>query len=200
MNVSYDIYSGNTSGGSVNYSAVLARVNDLFWSAAPLPPSSTITYAVRAVDPATNLEEHNVDAQVTIVTDAAGVDITNRPPPPIALTVTPIVGAGLRIEWQYPIPLATLAASLPTGFHVYRGTGGTPSYTTPVATAGFVRGLTKYRVNLTGLTDGTTYAVGVRAFNLTAEEPNVIFVTATADGTGPLPVSGLAVSLTAQAG
>ena len=39
--------------------------------------------------------------------------------------------------------------------------------------------------------DGVTYVIGVRAYNATAEEPNTMTVTVTADATGPEPVDSL---------
>ena len=41
--------------------------------------------------------------------------------------------------------------------------------------------------DLSGLANGTTYTIGVRAYNATAEEPNTTTVTCTADSTGPRP-------------
>ena len=42
--------------------------------------------------------------------------------------------------------------------------------------------------DLSGLTDGTVYSVGVRAFNASGEEANTTSAGVTADATGPRPV------------
>ena len=68
----------------------------------------------------------------------------------------------------------------------------TPDYSTPrVTVAADAAILGSYQANLSGLSDSTTYAIGVRAYNASGEESNTVIVTVTADGTGPLPVSGL---------
>jgi hypothetical protein len=52
---------------------------------------------------------------------------------------------------------------------------------------------------MAGFTDGTTYTIGVRAYNATAEEMNTNAVTVTAIATGPAQVDGLVGVATAQA-
>jgi hypothetical protein len=47
---------------------------------------------------------------------------------------------------------------------------------------------------VSGLTDGVTYSIGVRAYNDSAEEPNVVVVTSIAKVAGPMPVVGLRAS------
>jgi hypothetical protein len=69
-----------------------------------------------------------------------------------------------------------------TGYHIYFGTGGTPNYASPVATVLFAAATANtFATNLPGLTDGTTYTIGVRAYIATAEEANTNTVTVTAD-------------------
>jgi hypothetical protein len=97
----------------------------------------------------------------------------------------------VRVEWFYP-SIVRPPAKAPTGFHVYIGTGGTPDYSTPAATVPFSAAIAgTFGVNLTGLTDDTTYTIGVRAYNATAEEPNTNTVTVTADVVGPDAVDDL---------
>ena len=80
----------------------------------------------------------------------------------------------------------------PTGFNVYCTAGDAVSYAAPSAVVAFSTGIRNaFVVNLPGLADGTAYAIGVRAYNATAEEPNTVAVSATADATGPAAVDVL---------
>ena len=87
------------------------------------------------------------------------------------------------------------ALPVPTGFHVYIGNRSAPVYGSPAATvlysSGPGTGANAFVCNLTGLTGGTTYQIGVRAYNAVAEEPNTSFVSVNADSAGPAPVDSL---------
>ena len=75
------------------------------------------------------------------------------------------------------------------GFNVYLGPGATPDYATPAAVVAYGSGLfNTFVADLSGLTDGAVYSIGVRAFNASGEEANTVTVGVTADATGPLPV------------
>ena len=79
-----------------------------------------------------------------------------------------------------------------SGSFAAAGGAPTPDYSTPTITvAADAAILGSYQANLSGLSDSTTYAIGVRAYNASGEESNTSIVTVTADGTGPLPVSRL---------
>jgi hypothetical protein len=70
--------------------------------------------------------------------------------------------------------------------------GGSANYSRAVATVLYSSAIANSLVaNLSGLMDGVTYVIGVRAYNATAEEPNTMTVTVTADATGPGPVDSL---------
>ncbi len=89
--------------------------------------------------------------------------------------------------------------TVPAGFNVYIGVGAVPDYGSPAAVVSYTSGiLNSFVANLTGLSNGVTYAIGVRAFNTTAQEPNRNVVTITAVSVGPTAVVGL--SATAMAG
>src|SRR5262249_29984152 len=134
-------------------------------------------------------EEKNLDVAVEIILDATGADVTNRPAAPTGLRASATAGGSIRVEWHYP---RTRAPRAPTGFHVYTGTGGAPSYTTPVATVPYTTGIfNAFATTLSGLSDGTTYSISVRAYNGYGEEPNTVSVDVAADATGPGPVVGL---------
>jgi hypothetical protein len=52
--------------------------------------------------------------------------------------------------------------------------------------------------DLIGLMDGSTYSIGVRAFNAVGEEANTLPVTIMADGTPPVLVDSLEAVVTNQ--
>jgi len=184
--VGYNIYS-NAGVGAINYATPIATVYGLTWTSPPLNYPDTWRFGVRAFNQYG--EEKNLDAAVTIILDASGNDITLRPSPPVGLRALALAGGTVRVEWGYPV---INRATVPTGFHVYLGTGGAPSYSSPAATVSFSAGIANTFVsNLAGLTGGTTYQIGVRAYNAVAEEPNTSFVSVTADSAGPAAVDSL---------
>ena len=182
----YNIYS-NAGSGPINYNTPVATVYNFSWTSPPLAHPDTWRFGVRAFN--NYGEEKNLDAAVTIILDAFGNDITLRPSPPVGLRALALAAGALRVEWGYPV---VNRATVPTGFHVYIGTGGAPSYGSPTATVLFTAGIANtFVANLTGLVNGTSYQIGVRAYNAVAEEPNTAFVTVTADSAGPAPVDSL---------
>jgi hypothetical protein len=190
--VEYHIYSNTGVGDPINYTTAIATTGLLEWTSSPLSYPGTWRFGVRAFNPVNGLEEENLDCSVTIILDAGGNDITNRPLPPQALRAFATAGGGIRVEWAYntinPSPI-------PTGFHVYIGTGGTPSYGSPVATVSFQASIAgTFVANLSGLVNGTVYTIGVRAYNATAEEPNTNTVNVTAAAVGPTAVIDLSAT------
>ena len=170
---------------------MIATTGMLDWTSSPLTVPGTWRFGVRAFNGFG--EEQNLDCSITLILDAGGGDITDRPIAPTALRAFPTAGGGVRVEWAYntinPSPV-------PTGFHVYKGTGGTPYYGAPAVTVSFQAAIgVTFVANLAGLTNGTTYTIGVRAYNGLAEEPNTNTVNVTADSAGPSAV----VDLTAGA-
>jgi hypothetical protein len=144
----------------------------------------TWSFGVRAAD--VNGEEQNLDCAVTIVLDASGNDITCRPAPPVGLRAFPLAGGTVRVEWHSP---PARGARAPAGFNVYLGSGASPDYAAPASVVAYGSGLfNTFVADLSGLTDGTAYGIGVRAFNASGEEANTASVRVTADATGPRPV------------
>ena len=185
----YHVYSNTGAGDPINYTTAIATTGLLEWTSGPLTFPATWRFGVRAFNPVSGLEEENLDASITLILDASGCDITNRPLSPTAIRAFATAGAGIRVEWAYntinPSPV-------PTGFHVYIGTGGTPVYGSPAATVSFQASIAgTFVANLAGLANGTTYTVGVRAYNATAEEPNTNTVNVTAASVGPTAVLDL---------
>ncbi|WP_165072135.1 fibronectin type III domain-containing protein [Paludisphaera rhizosphaerae] len=170
MAVTYNVYGNDGAGGPVDYSTPVATVSATTWSTSALAAPGLHRFAVRAVD---GEEESNVDAVAAIPLSAAGVDLSGLPSAPIQLAAAPAGGGTIRVAWR---PAST--GPFATSYRVYVGTGGTPSYTTPVATVS-PRGSGLQAATLTGLTAGTAYAVAVRAANAAGEESNTTIVEAT---------------------
>jgi hypothetical protein len=182
------VYANSGTGDPIDYDVAISSTANLFFVTTPLAVPGVWRFGVRAYSLVTELEEQNLDAAVTIVLNAGGVDISQQPKAPTSLRAHATAGGAIRVEWSYntlnPIPV-------PTGFHVYLGTG-TPDYTSPAATVSFTSSVGgSYYVDLPDQTDGVTYAIGVRAYNAAAEEPNTNTVLVTADATGPGAVTSL---------
>lgn len=191
MTITYNVYGSDAAGQPIDYVTPQANVSTTTWTSSILA-AGTYGFGVRATD--ANGEEVNLDCSVFVTIDASGNDISNRPAAPIALRAVPGKGGSVRVIWSY-LP-GSPAAKAPTQFHVYAG-AGTPNYAAPVATLAANAAIQgAYSITLTGLTAGTSYAIGVRAANATGEEANTTTVSVTPVATGPLPVSNLTATLT----
>lgn len=188
----YHVYANAGDGGPIDYSTPVATVEGLEWTTPPLAFPGEHRFGVRAFGSVSGLEEKNADAAVLIVLDDAGNDITARPAPPFGLRLRSEAGGVVVAEWSHP---GGPRETAPTGFHVYVG-DPEPDYGEPVATTPGKAVLGAFSARLTGLADGPL-AVGVRAFNATAEEDNDNFITVVVDGTPPDPVDGLTATATA---
>ncbi len=185
----YQIYSNTGSGDAIDYSNAVANVglSPTSWTSTTISAPGTWSFGVRAIN--TNGAEQNIDCAVTIVLDAFGNDITSRPGPPTGLRAFATSGGDIRVEWWYP-PKGAIEA--PTGFNCYKWIGEYPSYESPVATVPYTAGLfNSFVANLTGLSDGTAYWIGVRAYNGSGEESNTYAISVVADATGPGAVDSL---------
>jgi hypothetical protein len=187
VGLGFHVYANTGVGDPINYVLPVATVFGLTWTSGPLAYPGDWKFGVRAFDSCG--EEQNLDAAVELILDSGANDITRRPLPPAGLRAIAKAGGSIRVEWAYP---SVNRAKLPTGFHVYTGTGGVPSYITPAATVAYSSGIAgTFSTMFTDLTDGATYTIGVRAFNGFAEEQNSTAVSVAADATGPLPVDSL---------
>lgn len=186
--VNYHVYSNTGIGDPINYSTPIDTTATLTFTTAPLSFPGTWSFGVRAFYTGNGLEEMNTDAAVTIVLDARGRDITNTPPSPLGLRAFAIAGGMIRVEFTEP---PTSAAKQPVGFHVYWGSP-TVNYGTIGATVLFNTGLAgSFVANIGPLTNGTTYQIGVRAYNSVSEETNTNTVSVAADNVGPSAVVDL---------
>ena len=215
--VQYHVYANIESSDPIDYESPVATVSATTWMSGTLTAPGTWRFGVRAFN--RSGEEQNLDCSATIILDAYGNDITNRPAPPTGLRAFATAGGGIRVEWWYPSVNGTKA---PTGFHVYTGhvsvpeavssyssvavpnqsipnAGNsttvpvvTPDYAYPAATMLYSAAFfNTFQANLSGLTDRTKYTIGVRAYNAFGEEQNTTVVTVTADATGPAAVDSL---------
>jgi hypothetical protein len=196
--VGYYVYSNTGVGDAINYGSPIAELigyEDTSWVSAALTHPGDWKFGVRAFN--TYGIEQNVNCEVEIILDGAGNDITNLPAAPSGLSATALANSDIRVSWT---ELPSSVAKQPTGFHVYTDGGtGTVNYATPVATVLFSSGfLSTFQTVLTGLTSGTTYIIGVRAYNASAEEQNTNTVSCTASATGPGPVINLTGTVTSE--
>lgn len=206
--VAYAIYANTGAGDPINYNSPIATTLTTTYTTSPLSYPGVWEFGVRAYYTISGLEEQNLDCSTTIILSATGQDITDVPGPPSGLRALAMTGGAVRVEWVYGQATGPTA---PSGFHVYIGTTGVPNYASPVTVT--VPGVTgsvtavpfssgragSFVANIAALTNGTTYAVGVRAFNATGEETNTNIALVTADATGPSPVDSLVGVATSQA-
>lgn len=191
MSVQYNIYANDGLGGPVDYSTVIATVSGLSYDVGPMAQPSDTTFAVRAFDTVSTLEESNVDARVEILVDPAGVDLASLPNAPSGIRVLPGPGGTAMVSWAYS-PLNQ--GGPPTGFHVYIGSP-TVGYGSPIATVPYASAIQFYSASLTSLTGGTSYQVGARSYNAAGDETNTNTVTFTASTSGPSPVTNLSATI-----
>jgi hypothetical protein len=188
--IQYHVYANTGAGDPINYATPIGTVDGLTWSSLPLAYPGNWAFSVRAFYSSTGLEEQNLDCAVTLLLDAAGNDITDRPRPPTGLRALAVAGGNIKVEWSGPNPVTP--GTRPSGFHIYIGVGPL-SYAAPAATVSYGSSIDDvFTATLTGLANRTSYTIGVRSFNATAEEPNTITVTCTADSVGPSAVQSLA--------
>ncbi len=76
----------------------IATTSGLTYTVGPLAAPSDNTFAVRAFDTISGIEEANTDARVRIILDAAGNDVTARPNSVVGLSATADGGGDLLGE------------------------------------------------------------------------------------------------------
>ena len=195
--VVYNLYRNDGAGGPIDYTSPIATTSATSWTSGPLVYPGVWKFGVRAYQVANSLEEKNLDAAIELVLDGSAADVSATPIAPSGLRAIPRPGGAIRVEWGYH---STVRGRLPLGFHVYLGAGGAPDYSSPVFSTVHLLGRTSYLGDLTGLVSGTTYTVGVRAYNAAGEEKNSSTVAITSDATGPQGVDTLIATPTAIQG
>lgn len=189
----YNIYSGDNSGGPVNYAAPVATVDTPTWQTAALPVPSRTRFGVRAVDDITKLEEHNIDCVYEVTINDQGINVSERPPAPIGLQVEARGTDGVLIRWTYlyrpPLPD-------PDSF-VLRVQMGTMDFNLPgVLVAPFASGQSQYQATVAGLDSGASYAVSVRSALGPAEDSNTAVLTVQTRSAPPKNPADLMVTAT----
>jgi hypothetical protein len=175
MNIIYNIYSNNGSGGPVDYSAPVASTSELSCELGPLAAPGDYTFAVRACDVTTGLEEANTDARVRVVIDTTGRDVSGIPGAPHALELSPSAGGGCRVCWAYS-PSPDLGT--PDEFLVFVTPAGSVSGSAPAASVAYVPGRVGYSCQLLGPFELGTYTASVRSSNASGLDPAALTVTA----------------------
>jgi hypothetical protein len=160
MAISYNIYANDGQGGLVNYETPIASTSACTHSVGPLAASSDNTFAVRAFDSVSGIEEANTDARVRIIIDATGNDVTARPNAVIGLSVRPMAGGTCWVSWGYD---STGQGGAPSEFRVSLTSGPGPSIENPTATVAFSPGVAGYGCTLSGLAANALYTVAVQA-------------------------------------
>jgi hypothetical protein len=177
--IKYRVYANDYAGGPVDYSTPVATVTGTTWTPDPIPTGSDVTFAVRAFDDVTGLEERNVSARLRLATGPAGEDLTGLPPAPPFAWAAPHGAGGVSVTWGQPV-----AGPRPASYRVY---GGTPDvdYGAPLATVAHREGLPVRRAVVAGLTPGEPYRFAVRSVNAAGESPSSPGCAATPVGSGP---------------
>jgi hypothetical protein len=184
MAIAYRIYSNGGTGGPVDFSAPVATTADLGFVTQALAPSTDSTFAVRAYDTDTGLEEANTAAQARVVLDGQGQDVTRRPNAPHAVCLAPSAGGGFRVSWAFrPDP----RCGVPDGFKVSLARGATATGAAAVATIGYVPGQAGYSCVLPGPIALATYTAVVESYNAVGTDGG----TATATAAVGLPAAPL---------
>lgn len=186
----YNVYKNDGAGGPVDYTTIVATTSSNTYSPAALATPSDNTFAIRAVK--SSLEDLNQDVFVRIIIDSSGADITGRPSSPGLVTARPGSSGTAIITWVHNHRLG----GKPTGFKIWVSSGSISYGSTPTTTTPFVDGQLVYLVAVSGLSDGVTYNVAVRATNATADDPNTTTATVVGDAVGPPTVDSFTATLT----
>ena len=116
LTAQYHVYGNGGAGGPIDYTTVLATVTGTIWTSPTLAPGNSWAWAVRAVDPATGLEDQNVDQRAFLVLDSSGNNVTLLPAAPTGLTVRPWTSGSLLVEWH-----AVVSGRDPTAATLFKG-------------------------------------------------------------------------------
>jgi hypothetical protein len=192
--VNYRLYANDGLGGPVDYGSPIQDGPSTSF-ATPVIPGDW-TYAVRAFDPASGIEEQNTDATARIVIGPDLTDRTAAPNPPIGLTAWATAGGGCKLDFVY---CRTGQGGPPAAFHAYLWPAGSVDWTDPpTATRAVSWGpgdvTQHFAMDLSGLADGVDYEVGVRAANGAGDDGTTRTVPVRGKGSGPAAVSGLAAA------
>jgi hypothetical protein len=192
MAIVYNIYANDGVGGPVNYTTPISTTTSLSYVTGMLPAGSDTTFAVRAKDTASNLEEANTDARVRVALDTNGNDIGGRPNPPHALVLSTAAGGGCLVSWAY---FQGVGSATPVGFQVFLSEDPSALYRSTASTVPYVYGQVGYTCRLSGPYVLSTYSASVRAYNAAGSDGNAIVVGAVVGvPTSPVMMEAISVS------
>ncbi len=169
MAISYHVYANNGQAGPINYSQPIATVPATSVNPAgsfvtpPLAAPSDNLFAVRAFDDVSGVEEANTDAQVHLIIDANGNDVSSRPGAVVGLAARWTIGEVGLVSWGYSSvgqggsPSQFLVTALPVGVPVIPGL-----VTFPTQQVTFVAGITGYGCRLAGLSTTADWTIQVQ--------------------------------------
>jgi hypothetical protein len=166
MTISYNIYANNGMGGDVNYLAPVATTPELTYAVGALAMPSDNTFAVRAFDTVSGIEEANTGARVRVILDASGNDITARPNAVVGLSARPTAGGTCWVSWGYD---SSGQGGPPSLFNVTLSTGSTASLANPIVSIAYLPGVLGYGCSLSGLVGTTLYTIAVQSVGASSE-------------------------------
>jgi hypothetical protein len=175
MPIVYNIYGNDGKGGAVDYTNPVAQTPGLQFDLGPLATPADFSFAVRACDLATQIEDANTDARVRVLLDDDGRDVTDRPDPPHSVCVRAAANGGCRLSWAHR---QSVNRGIPTGFEVYIDHDEPGAVTTLVAAMPFTPGQVGYRCTLPGPYPYRAYSVSVRSLSEAGLEARSLTVTA----------------------
>jgi hypothetical protein len=194
--IEYRVYSNGGSGGPVDYSTVLATTASLSITMPALATTTDTTFAVRAFDTISGLDDMNRDALARVIVDASGRDVTAVPNPVMGLSARPAGVGSILVEFAHMVG----GLARPTGFHVWATVGIVVDYSaSPALVIAYPAGSPPqgYRPltgTVAGLAGGTGYAVGVRAYNTAGDDGTTDPVLVTPASAAPLAVGSPTIS------
>jgi hypothetical protein len=156
MSISYNIYANDGLGGDVNYNAPIATTPLQTYVIPHLGLPSDNTFAVRAFDTISGIEEANTDARVRIVINASGNDVTAQPNAVFGLSAKATAGGTCWVAWGYD---TTGQGAPPSLFNVVLTGVGSSS---PVTVA-YLPSVAGYGCTLSGLASNASYTIAVQA-------------------------------------
>lgn len=162
MAIQYHIYSNAGNGGDVDYSTPVATTAALSVTLGPLGPGSDNTFAVRAFDTVTGLEEANTDARVRLVISGDGQDLGLPPNTPHAVWLSAALGGGCRVDWAYS---ASSNCGTSVGFQVAVAKETTPDIPVASVTIPFSNSRPWYSVSFPGPFEAAAYIATVASYN-----------------------------------
>ena len=205
MAIVYRIYASTPSappGGVIDELTPVATVSALPWSwtGSPIPVGFVVSYAVRAYDTVSGLENPDISSVLTVATRPDGSDPASFPLPPTAVSAVPGPGGTARISWAAS---GVQRAQWPLDWRVYIGITN-PSYTTPaiIVPAGPYpgRATSRFYATISGLSVGLSYVVAVRGHVAAGDGPAGSLATVSVPGSTPVAVTSLVATLGARSG